>query len=110
MQVELQRLGDYLIQSLFDHFRLYLVIEPILPSEAVEVFLGHGDVKVADNVIPLPAKAVYHTVVHLLCDLLVLQQDDLDDFFLVKVKLTPVKAAVRRSFPSNTLGSGSSGE
>ena len=109
LQVELQRLGDYFIQSLFENFRLYLVIQPVFPCEAVEVFLGHGDVEVADDVVPLPAQAVNHTVVHLLGDLLVLQQDDLDDF-IEKVKLTPAKAAVRKSFPSKTLGSGSSGE
>ena len=109
MQVELQSLEDYFIHSLFDNSRLHLVIQPILPCEAVEVFLGHGDVEVADDVLPLPAQAVNHTVVHLLGDLLVLQQDDLDDC-VEKVKLTPAKAAVRRSFPSKTLGSGSSGE
>ena len=71
--------------------------------------VDHGDVEVSHHVVSLPAQAVNHTVVHLLGDLLVLQQDDLDDF-IEKVKLTPAKAAVRKSFPSKTLGSGSSGE
>ena len=93
---------------LFDHFKLYLVIQPVFPCEAVEVFLGHGDVEVADNVVPLPAQAVDHTVVHLLCDLLELKERF--RHFHTKGKLTPAKAAVRRSFPSKTLGSGSSGE
>ena len=108
LQVEFQRLGDYVTHLLFDHYKLYLVIQPIFPCEAVEVFLGHGDVEVADDVVPLPAQAIDHTVVHLLCDLLVLKESF--SYFHAKGKLTPAKAAVRRSFPSNTLGSGSSGE
>ena len=108
LQVEFQSLGYHVKHSLFDHFKLHLVIQPVFPGEAVEVFLGHGDVEVADDVVPLPAQAIDHTVVHLLCDLLVLKERL--RYFHAEGKLTPAKAAVRRSFPSKTLGSGSSGE
>ena len=74
LQVEFQRLGDHVKHLLFDHFKLHLVIQPVLPCEAVEVFLGHGDVEVADDIVALPPQAVYHTVMHLLRYLLVLQK------------------------------------
>ena len=66
--------------TLFDHSKLHLVIQPVLPCEAVEVFLGHGDIEVANDIVPLPSQAVYHTVVHLLRDLLVLQEKGSDVF------------------------------